>query len=71
MAKPLPKSKAARSALLLRNSSEYIRRMSQTDVDRLLLALSKTKGLGSGEVRVLYDDFYNVDWEFVPERLKE
>ena len=45
--------------------------MSQTDVDRLLLALSKTKGLDSGEVRVLYDDFYNVDWEFVPERLKE
>ena len=71
MVKPLPKSRAARSALLLRDSSDYISRMSQTDVDRLLLALSKTKGLDSGEVRVLYDDFYNVAWEYVPERLKE
>ena len=43
--RPLPKGRDARARLILRNSSDYIKRMNSTDIDRLLLSLSKTDGL--------------------------
>ena len=69
--KRMPPTRKGRSGLLLRNSSDYISRMSQTEIDRLLFALSKTQGLDAEDVEGLKEDLYNVDWEYVPSRLKE
>ena len=67
----LPKTRKGRSSLLLRSSTQYIRRMGRSDIDKLLLSLSKTQGLDLADVYELQDELYNVDWEYVPDRLKE
>jgi len=69
--RPLPSDRVARAVLIRQDSLGFVRRMAQSDCDRLLVALSKTEGLSRGEVVELQDEYYNVDWEFVPERLKE
>lgn len=68
---PLPEDRAERVKILQRDSSEYIARMGRVQIDRLLLSLSKTKGLSVAERRQMLEDKYNVGWEFVPDRLKE
>jgi len=67
----LPETRAGRSRLLRRNSSEYIRRMGRPEIDRLLLSLSKTLGLTYEETIMERDELYNIDWVYVPDRLKE
>ena len=69
--KRMPPTRKGRSSLLLRNSGDYIRRMGRSEIDKLLFSLSKTQGLHDGDVYELKDDMYNVDWEYVPDRLKE
>ncbi len=71
IAKPMPKTRKGRSNLLLRNSSDYIRRMTKVDIDKLMLSLSKTQGLSSEDTDLERDALYNVDWKFLPEHLKE
>ena len=44
--------------------------MGRPEIDKLLLALSKTKGLQQDEAVVLREDLHNVEWKYVPERLK-
>lgn len=68
----LPPTRKGRSGLLRRNSSEYIRRMGRSELDRLLLALSRTRGLSEGDVECLDGvEWFNVDWVYVPDRFKE
>lgn len=69
--RPLPKSRMARARLIKDNSLGYVRRMGTAECDKLLLSLSKTEGLSWEEQEELMDEFYNVKWEYVPDRLKE
>ena len=66
----LPPTRKGRAGLLKRNPREYVRRMGRPEIDKLLLALSKTKGLQGDEVDVLREELYNVEYEYVPDRLK-
>ena len=67
----MPKTRKGRSSLLLRNSSDYIRRMGKVDIDKLMLSLSKTQGLSSEDTATERDALYNVEWKFLPGHLKE
>ena len=67
----MPKTMKGRSSLLLRNSSDYIRRMAKVDIDKLMLSLSKTQGLSSEDTATERDALYNVEWKFLPGHLKE
>ena len=66
----LPKTRKGRVSLILRDSTKYIRLMGRVEVDKLLLGLSKTKGLSVHDQNVLEDELFNVDYYFVAERLK-
>jgi len=67
----LPADRQERLALLLEDSTEYIRRMGSTEVDRLLKGLSKTQGLSDEEAKEIRNESYNVDPRFLPIHLRE
>ena len=66
----LPKSKAARVRLVLKDSKRFVRRMGSEDVDRLLFSLSKTDGLSTNELAELKQTRYNVPLQYLPEHLR-
>ena len=55
----------------LADGSVHRRRLTGQDVDRLLLSLSKTKGLSDDEKRAIRGRRWNVGEEFLPQRLKD
>lgn len=67
---PLPKSRAARAKLIKEDSKGFVRRMGRVEIDRLILSLSKTKGLTDAEKREIWERRYNVDPKFVPKHRK-
>ena len=54
----LPKTRKARASLLRRDPVEYVDRMGRPEIDKLLLALSKTKGLQAWEIIELEEELY-------------
>ena len=61
----MPPTQAERVRLLQTDSTAYIRSMGSTEIDKLLLALSATRGLSDADVSALTDDLYNVPIEYV------
>ena len=61
----LPVGREARARLAMKDSVGYVRRMGSTDVDRLLLSLSKIPGLSQEEVDVLRQEKVNVPLEYI------
>ena len=44
--------------------------MGRPEIDKLLLALSKTKGLQRDEEDILQEELYNVKYRYLPDRIK-
>lgn len=68
MPRPLPKSREARRRIIERSTDEYISRMGPLEIEKLLTALSRTKGLSVDEQKGT--DRWNVAREFLPDYLR-
>lgn len=68
MPRPLPKSREARRKIIERSTDEYISRMGPLEIEKLLTALSRTKGLSVDEQKG--NDRWNVAREFLPDYLR-
>ena len=67
----LPKSRQARARLAMSDTLEYVRLMGTEDEDKLMDSLAKLPGVTVDEQRVWLAEKYNVEYRFLPERLKD
>ncbi len=64
----LPTTREGRKRLIQKSTDEYINRMGPLEIEKLLTALSRTKGLTEDERKE--DDRFNVAREFLPDYMR-
>lgn len=66
---PLPTDRWERAKLIKEDSTDFIRRLSKKDINKLLWSLGRTHGLTVDELPD--DERFNVDASYVPDYLKD
>ena len=67
----LPKNRAARARLAQEDSLRYVGLMGTEDEDRLLDSLARLPGITPEEERLWLAEKYNVEYRFLPLRIKD